>query len=118
MVRTFFWRASAASVFGLFGIRAEGPFAEDVLARFDGVFAKLVVRRHAHRDRHGFDLRIGAQRFVAAVRARHAELIGRRLRGIRMRRAHGIELGFGHALQRRHMRPRPPSAACSDEAYA
>jgi hypothetical protein len=53
-----------------------------------------------------------------SVRARHAELIGRCLRGIRIRRAHGIELGFGHALQRRHMRTRPPSAACSDEAHA
>ncbi len=62
--------------------------------------------------------RVGVQRFVVTVRARHAELIGRCLRGIRMRRAHGIELGFGHALQGRHMRTRPPSATCSDEAYA
>ena len=103
--------------FGLFRIRAEGPFAVDVLARFNGVFAKLIVRRHAHRDQHGFDLRIGVQRLVVAVRAPHAELIGRRLRGIRMRGAHGIELGFGHAFQRRHVRARPPPAACSDEAY-
>jgi hypothetical protein len=89
-----------------------------VLARFNGVFGKLIVRRHAHRHRHCFDPRVGVQRFDVAVRARHAELICRCLRGIRMRRAHGIELGLGHALQRRHMRTRPPSAARSDEAYA
>src|SRR5262249_26776544 len=33
---------------------------------------------------------------VAAVRALHPELIGRSLRRLRMRRAHGIKLGFGH----------------------
>ena len=115
-MRTFFLR-QRREFFGLFGIRAERPFAVDVLARFNGVFAKLIVRRHAHRDQHGFDLPVGVQRLVVAVRARHAELIGRRLGGIRMRRAHGIELGFGHAFQRRHVRARPPSAGCSDEPY-
>ena len=53
-----------------------------------------------------------------SVRARHAELIARCLGGIRMGRAHGIEFGFGHTLQRRRVRTRPLSAACSDEAYA
>jgi hypothetical protein len=89
-----------------------------MFARFNGVFRKLIVRRHAHRDDHGFHPLIGVQRLVAAVGAFHAELIGGCLRSLRMRSAHGIKLGVRQALQGRHMRPRPPSAACSDEAYA
>ena len=40
------------------------------------------------------------------------------LRSLLMRGAHRIEFSFRHTLQRRHMRPRPPSATCSDKAYA
>ncbi|MNC88025.1 hypothetical protein D3C83_38060 [compost metagenome] len=62
-----------------------------MLARFERVFCKDVVRRHPHRHERRFDLRVGVHRLVVAVGARHAELLGCRLRRVGVRRADGVE---------------------------
>jgi len=65
-----------------------------MLSRFESVFGQRIVCRHAHCDGDGLDLWIGIQTVVAAVGARHAELIGGCPRGLFVRRAHGVEFGF------------------------
>ncbi len=105
-------------VLGLLRVRAERPLAVDMLARVESGLRESEVRRHAHGDERSLHLRVGAHLADVAIGALHAILVGRRLRGVRVRGAHGKKLGLRQLRQRRNVRPRAPASARPDQPHA